>query len=124
MSDQDWTDRLRDAYRPPEMNRQQAAAFDAALSERLQRRRWRMPAMALGGLALAAAALALWVAQPAPAVGPAPQLVAVADLGVTPQQVATAEPEPNEVLALLDTEWDDDEALPDDYLALADALEF
>lgn len=123
MDEREFIDHIQSAYTPPEMSPNQAAAFDAALRDRLARpdRRW---AFGLAGLALAGAAAALfWTLRPAPPAAPAlpvepPQIV------VTPPPVESPlEDEAGELLALLDVDDESDLALPDDYEALADVLE-
>lgn len=110
MTDHEFTERIRDEYQAPTLSAQQAAQFDAALTERLRPHRWRMP---LAGLALAAAALGFWVSRPATIV-PAVPTVPVAQSFEAPD---------DGLLAFLEPEFEEPD-MPDDYLVLADALDF
>ncbi len=120
--------KIREGFTAPELSAAESAAFDARLDERIGQRanRWAIPA----GLAVAATSVAmvlLWPAQqPAPTLPPTAARVVDAGVTVAEQTIDDALTDEPDYWA-----WDVDDdpgedgvtnALPDDYLALAEVL--
>lgn len=124
-ADRRFIQRLAAHYMPRPLSAARRAGFDLALEERLadtSRRSLWLPAGVLAGVALC-----LWVALP-PLFTPRPTVPENLDGGpsMAGSQPSRAEPRPTLLTvayAQLEAEREETDGLPDEYVALAEALE-